>query len=396
MSFLAEDTTMKKITLLTVLALACSGAGCTTKKHAPAAGVVDADAASPVAGRVTIPPDSPKLQQIHVAAIAEQDVPIDEVIAPGKIDVNPNQVSRVMLPVTGKIVSTLVRIGDNVKQGQPVLQLESSEADLAISAALQSDAALTQSRVSLIKAQSDYDREKELFAGLAVAKKDVLAAEAGLSQAKAALEQAEAAKNQAYSRLDILGLKGLAFRQKIDVRAPISGKVIDMTVVPGEYRNDTSNAVMTISDLSSLWVVSEVPETSIRKIERGERLEVELTAWPGETFPARVTRIADAVDPTTRTVKVYAEVANAQGRLRPEMYGRIRHIEASRRMPVIPSAAVVQEEKQTLVYREASPGVFDPVAVTLSSPSKGSLGVLTGLHPGDRIVVDGAMLLKSF
>jgi cobalt-zinc-cadmium efflux system membrane fusion protein len=172
--------------------------------------------------------------------------------------------------------------------------------------------------------------------------------------------------------------------------------VIDMTFVPGEYRNDTSNAVMTISDLSSLWVVSEVPESSIRKIEKGERLEVELTAWPDQTFPARVTRIADAVDPTTRTVKVYAEVANGHGRLRPEMYGRIRHIEASRRMPVIPSASVIQEEKQTLVYREVSPGIFDPVAVTLSSPSNGSLGVLTGLHPGDRIVVDGAMLLKSF
>jgi cobalt-zinc-cadmium efflux system membrane fusion protein len=322
-------------------------------------------------------------------------MPVDEVVAPGRVDVNPNRVSRVMLPVSGKIVSTLVRIGDTVRQGQPVLLLESTEADLAISAALQSDASLTQSRVSLIKAQADYDREQELFAGQAVAKKDVLAAEAGLAQSKAAVEQAEAAKSQAYARIEMLGLKGLAFRQKIEVRAPIDGKVVEMTVVPGEYRNDTSTPVMTISDLSTVWVVSEVPESSIRKIEKGERLEVELTAWPGETFVAKVTRIADTVDPTTRTLKVYAEVANPNGRLRPEMFGRIRHIEATRRLPVIPASALIQDEKQNLVYREVSRGVFEPVPVTISNPTDGYLAVLTGLNAGDRVVVDGAMLLKG-
>lgn len=347
-------------------------------------------------GRVTMPADSPKIQQIRVEDVRVQDIAVDEVVAPGKIDVNPNRVSRITIPVTGKVASVLVRIGDAVRQGQPVLLLESSEADAAMSTALQAEAALTQARAVLIKAQSDHDRAKDLFAGQAAPKKDVLTAEAALAQATAAVEQAEAAKNQANARLELLGIKGQTFRQRIEIRAPIAGKVLEMSVVPGEYRNDTSNPVMTIADLSSLWVVSEVPENTIRMIEKGERLEVELTAYPDQKFQARVTRIGDTVDPTTRTVKVYAEVANSGGKLRPEMFGRIRHVDATRPMPVIPSSAVIQAEKQTLVYREISRGTYEPVAVTLGNRAGNNIGVIDGLQPHDRVVVDGAMLLKAY
>lgn len=379
---------------ITLAILACFVGGC--GREARKAEAQSGSTAPPVrSGRVTMPADSPKLQQIKVQEVDLRDIAVDEVIAPGKIDVNPSRVSRVTIPVTGKIVGVLVRIGDAVREGQPVLLLESSEADAAMSAALQAAALLTQSRAALIKAQSDHERAKDLFAGQAGPKKDVLTAEAALAQANAAVEQAEAAKNQADARLELLGLKTQAFRQKIEIRAPIAGKVLDMNVVPGEYRNDTSNPVMTIVDLSSVWVVSEVPESSIRMIEKGERLEVELTAYPNQKFQARVTRIADAVDPTTRTVKVYAEVTNAGGRLRPEMFGRIRHVDATRRMPAIPSSAVIQGESRTLVYREIARGTYDPVPVTLGNREGEYIGVLSGLEPRDRVVVDGAMLLKA-
>lgn len=393
--FSLKTKTMNKLKAIAVAVLVC-GLGACEKKEPVAAKPVEKQAETPGPKRVVVPADSPKLQQIRVAAVEEREVAVDQVVAPGKIDVNPTRVSKVTLPVTGKIVSTAVRIGDTVQQGQVLLLLESSEADLATAAALQADASLIQVKAALIKAQSDYDRAKDLYAGMAVAKKDVLAAEAALAQAKAAVDQADAAKSQATARLDLLGLKEHVFRQRIEVRAPISGKVLDMTAIPGEYRNDASAPVMTIADLTSVWVVSEVPESSIRMIEKGERLEVELTAWPDKTFPAKVTRIADAVDPTTRTVKVYAELANPKEQLRPEMYGRIRHIDSSRKMPAIPPGAVVQDEKQMVVYREVTAGTFEPVAVTLGNQAGALVGVLSGLKPGDRIVVDGAMLLKSF
>src|SRR4051812_34950383 len=142
-------------------------------------------------GTVVIPADSPKLKEIKTSVAEVAQVPVDEVVSPGKIEANPNLVSHVMLPVAGRVSTVLVRIGDSVKRGQPLLTLESPDADAAESTYRQSQASLTQAKANLNKAQADYDRASDLFDHNAVAKKDVLTAENGLVQAKAAVEQAE-------------------------------------------------------------------------------------------------------------------------------------------------------------------------------------------------------------
>jgi cobalt-zinc-cadmium efflux system membrane fusion protein len=346
-------------------------------------------------GSVTLPADSPKLKEIHVAQVRTASVPFDEVVSPGKIETNPNLVSRVALPLAGRVSAVLVRLGDSVKRGQPVLTLESADADAAASASLTAQAALTQARANLNKAQSDYDRAKDLFEHNAVAQKDVLTAENALAQAKAALDQAQTGIQQADRKAQLLGLKPGVFGQKVTVAAPISGKVLDMSVAAGEYRNDTNAPVMTIADLSTVWVASDVPESAIRFIQVGERIDVELTAYPGETFHGRVTRIADTVDPQTRTIKVRAEMDNSQGKLRPEMYGTIRHTDTMRVLPVVPVGAVVQGDGKSSVWVEQSPGRFVPVEVKTGERNGDVLPVLSGLKAGAHVVVDGAMLLRA-
>ena len=113
-------------------------------------------------------------------------------------------------------------------------------------------------------------------------------------------------------RLAVLGLTPGDFKQEVVLRAPLAGKVLELSVVPGEFRNDTSASVMTIADLSTVWVTSQVPESYIRFVQVGEHVEINLVAYPGETFQGRVSRIADTVDPQTRTVKVQAEMDNRQ------------------------------------------------------------------------------------
>jgi cobalt-zinc-cadmium efflux system membrane fusion protein len=346
-------------------------------------------------GTVTIPADSPKLKEIHVGEVKSASVPFDEVVSPGKIETNPNLVSRVALPLAGRVSSVLVKLGDSVKRGDPVLTLESADADAAASASLQAQAALTQARANLNKAQSDYDRAKDLFEHNAVAQKDVLTAENALTQAKAALDQAQIGIQQADRKAQMLGLKPGVFGQKVTVNAPISGKVLEMSVAPGEYRNDTNAPVMTIADLSTVWVASDVPESAIRFIEPGERIDVELTAYPGQIFHGRVTRIADTVDPQTRTIKVRAEMDNSHGKLRPEMYGTIRHTDKVRTLPVVPVGAVVQGDGRSSVWVEKGPGRFRPVEVKTGERLGDLLPVLSGLKAGDRVVVDGAMLLRA-
>jgi len=153
--------------------------------------------------------------------------------------------------------------------------------------------------------------------------------------------------------------------------------------------------VMTIADLSTVWVSSDVSESAIRFIQPGERIDVELTAYPGETFRGRVTRIADTVDPQTRTIKVRAQMDNSHGKLRPEMYGTIRHTDSTRLLPVVPVGAVIQGDGKTSVWLEESPGRFRSVEVKTGERTGDALPIRSGLTAGARVVVDGAMLLRG-
>jgi cobalt-zinc-cadmium efflux system membrane fusion protein len=196
-------------------------------------------------------------------------------------------------------------------------------------------------------------------------------------------------------RLKLLGLTPGNFQQLVTVRAPLTGKVLDLSVVPGEFRNDASASLMTIADLSTVWVASDVPESYIRFIQLGEPVEISLVAYPGETFTGRVMRIADTVDPQTRTVKVRAEMQNPQGRFRPEMFGSIHHIESTQLTPVLPASAVIQGEPHSVVFVEQSPGRFRQTEITIGKRMGDQVPILSGLTAGARVVIDGAMLLKG-
>lgn len=346
-------------------------------------------------GEVRLPVNSPQLQRIKVATVQAARVALDEVVAPGKIESNPNRISRVVMPVAGRVTRVMVAVGDAVTEGQPLLTIQSPDASTATSTYQQTLARLGETRATLAKAEADLSRVKDLYAGRAIAQKEVVSAEAALAQAKSAGEQAQATQDESLRRLEILGVKPGDTNPTIQVRAPLAGKILDLSVTSGEYRNDTSAPLMTIADLSSVFMAADVPESQIRLVTRGETVKITLSAYPDEVFTGTVARIADVVDPLTRTIKVRAALNNAQGRLRPDMFGEIRHEETFKRVPVVPSSAVVQSDKRSIVYREKSPGVYEPVTITFGKQDGDRVPVLTGLAAGDRIVIDGGMLLKG-
>lgn len=345
--------------------------------------------------RITIPPSSPQLAQLQVEPVGQRQVNRSEVVAPGRISLNPNRMAKVLLPLPGRISQLSVQLGDTVRAGQTLLLVESAEADQAVADHLQAQSALVQAQASLAKAQTDLERLRDLHEHQAVALKEVIEADNQVRQASAVVSHSEAAVKQTSRRLEILGLQPGTFGQKVSVVAPLSGKALEIGVTPGEFRTDCSQPLLTIADLSKVWVVSDVTETSIRLIQVGERVEVELVAFPGELFEARVVRISDMIDPQTRTVQVQAEMANPQGRFRPGMFARIRHVHAPRALPVVPATAVLQTAGASYVFKEIQPGTYDKVRVTTESLADGKVALQTGLVPGDRVVVNGAVLLNG-
>jgi len=164
------------------------------------------------------------------------------------------------------------------------LTLESPDVDAVESSYLQAGAALAQANANLAKAQSDYDRANDLFQHNAIARKEVINAENAMAQAKAAVEQANASREQYSRRLLMFGIEPGKFGQQVEVRSPLAGKVLELNVAAGEYRNDTNAQLMTIANLSTVWVSADVPESSIRLVQAGERVDITLAAYPNEMF----------------------------------------------------------------------------------------------------------------
>jgi membrane fusion protein, heavy metal efflux system len=365
-------------------------------------GDASSDAAGPLASRapaepgvISIPADSPQLRQIRVAAVEVKDVPQDEVVAPARVGIDPGRLSKALLPVPGRIDAVLVKLGDRVEQGQTVVQVESPDADIAVGAWRTAEAGERQAAAALTKAEADYERVRDLLEHGAAAQKDVLAAQNDRAQARAALDTARAGREQARRKLELLGLQPPAFRQPVMVRAPINGTVLDIGVAPGEYRNDTAAPLMSIADLTRVSLTADVPEPAIASIRVGDQIAITLVAFPGEVLTGRVTRIADVLDPQTRTVKVHVELPNPGGRLRPDMFGTLRHVASRHRAPVVPLAAVVQQYGRAVVFVEREPARFERREIVLGAREGERVAVLGGLTPGERVVVDGAILLKD-
>ena len=301
-----------------------------------------------------------------------------------RIQADPTRVVRVYAPVSGRLLSVEVRPADYVQQGQVLATLAS--ADLA-----QAWASYRQAQADAQFKQQALERSRLLYENHVIALRDYQQAQADAQSAAATLAGARA-------RLELLGADPDSAAERLSVRAPRSGVVIDLSAAPGEFAKslDNSNPLCTIADLSSVWAVGDVYEKDFASLTVGDSAEVTVSAYPGLTRHGRITAIGSALDTATRTLKVRVVLANPGTRLKPDMFAVIRAVRAVRASVVVPEAAVVREGSSAFVYVQTSPGHFARRAVTLGREAeRHQLEVVSGLAPGDTVVVDGAELLHT-
>jgi cobalt-zinc-cadmium efflux system membrane fusion protein len=350
---------------------------------------------------VIVPPDSPQAQQLRVEPVLAQAMPTDEVAAPARVIINPNRISRVLPPVQGRVLTVSVKLADSVAEGEPLVTMDSPDVDTAISNYLQANAALRQARAAVTKTEADVQRARNLLPFQGISEKDAQAAENDFAAAQSSLQTAEATREQALRKLTLLRLKPEDFKQGYVVRAPIAGVITEINVTPGDYRaaiaapGDIAAPLMSIADLSTLWVACDVPEPSIGLVHVGDAVDIDLVAYPGETFAGRVAGIATTLDPQTRTLRVHVDLPNPERRFVPEMFGMMRHPGPLRKIPVVPSAAIVQEYGHSEVFVELRAGEFERRVVTTGVRSSDNVAITSGLRVNEHVVVDGAILLKG-
>lgn len=261
--------------------------------------------------------------------------------------------------VAGRVVEVGIRSGQSVSAGDLIVQLDS--------AAERAD--LDEAEATLREAQQNFRRIEELAASNTAAEDRLEAARATLSRAEAAVSRAEAA---------------LADRR---VTAPFDGVAGLVDTDPGEYI-DPQTSVATLSDLSVMRADLALPERYYERVESGQSVEIEVPAYPGETFTGAVTVRAPEVSSASRSFDVRAEIGNPDRRLVGGMFARTRIVFGTHEGLAVPDDAVIGEGLSTYVYT-VSDGTARRREVQLGASLGARTEVTEGLQGGAEVVVAG-------
>ena len=302
----------------------------------------------------------------------------------GTITYDANRVSHVGPKTEGRIVGLSAELGSRVRGGQALAIMESADIG-AIRVELNETAELAKI------ARENYERERRLEAQGISSRKEML-------DARAELRRAEAALQSATERLRILGA-GQGRGGQFAVTAPFSGVVVETHASLGELAGP-SDQLFTLADLSRLWIELDIFERDLARVAEGQSANVTTAAYPNRVFPGKIVYVGDILDPEKRTVRARVEVPNEGGLLKPGMFARAEIATATgtgSRVPVVPRGAVQEVEGQTVVWVPGiRPGEFRirPVQVGAAVDSSRVM-ILSGLEPGERVVLAGAFTLKS-
>jgi Cu(I)/Ag(I) efflux system membrane fusion protein len=182
---------------------------------------------------------------------------------------------------------------------------------------------------------------------------------------------------------------------RLTITAPIAGVVGELTAREG--MTVTAGApLFRINGLSTVWVNAEVPEAAAAQVRPGNSVEARTPAVSGSVFKGRVSAILPEVNPTTRTLKARVEIANPNGQLVPGMFATVNVAPAARKdVLLVPSEAVIQTGKRSVVVVAQGDGRFIPIDVQVGLDSDGQTEIRKGLQAGQKVVVSGQFLVDS-
>lgn len=331
---------------------------------------------------------SPAIKQQVTATLAEV----------GVVQARSGGEAVITAPFAGRLIGDAKRIphvGVMVKRGEVVAELEQN---LAATDRTQFSAQDVQLQAAIVQAEHEVDlrrteleRAKRLYEGGAVPLKQVQTAEFNLKQAEATQEAAKAGK----AKLDALLSQQGTSPRLVPLSAPISGTVITADLVPGS-QIDAGKSLMTIVDLSTVWVAITVHENEIPPARHAEQVTITTPAYPDRTYSGAFVTISGVVDPANRTATIIYAVENHDASLKVGMTAEAKiPLGATVSAVLIPASAVLLEEAQAFVFVETEPGVYQRRTVTTGERNDGNIAVLSGLTGGEKVVSIGAASLRS-
>lgn len=362
-------------------------------------------------GKVTISAEA-QTKFGFATARPQRIAPVRLIEATAAIAPDPARVAHIAPIAKGRIEQVHVQVGDSVSRGAPLFEYDNIELGEAIGdylaelADLQKDLALLQHHREM------WERAQLLLEKEAIARKEVHVREAEYRVAEAAVANRHARIARVKEKLYRFGMTDEPINAlSIDhekshrreasytiVRAPITGVVIMREGTPGEVVGPEKQ-LLAIADLSSVWTLVDIYEKDLGQVRRGIATEINVEAYPGETFRGAIGYVSDLLDPQTRTAKARVEIPNPQRKLKLGMFATVRlraQVAAgTATVLAIPSSAIQQIDGEPSVFVKLDAVTFAQRKVKLGFTSGDLIEVTEGLTGDEELITTGSFSLKS-
>ena len=330
----------------------------------------------------------PADQMAHVQVLTVEPTSLTRTLRlTGAVAYNSFHTTPVITQVSGPVRRIVVVPGQRVQKGEPMLYVSSPD--------------YSQLRTNYLKARDAYALAQKAYARAQDLYQHHAIAEQNLEQAESAEVQAGGDLAAAGAALRVLGITDPDALVKAPpsfealVRAPIGGQVVEQDVSAGQLLQAGVTQCFMISDTSTVWVLVNVYQKDLPYVRVGDAVTIQTDSYP-DVFHGRISYVAAALDPNTRTLQARIETGNPGEKLKKDMYvvatvdaGTIQNAIA------VPDSAVLRDsENQPFVYVEVSSNQFGRRAVVLGEGLNGQTQIKTGLSPGDHIVGNGSLFLQ--
>jgi membrane fusion protein, heavy metal efflux system len=361
--------------------------------EAPRAGQgATAGSAASATGAPSIELTASQLEGFKIGPVGARVFPLQD-RAVGSIDFNEDMETQVFTNYQGRIVSLFAKVGDDVQKGQKLFTIDSPDL-------IQAESTLINTAGVLRLTSRALDRAKELYSVKGLAQKDY-------DQAVSDQQGAEANYKAAVDAVRIFGkttaeIENIVATKTIDsilmVSSPITGRVTVRNAAPGLFvQPGNTPAPFTVADISTMWMLGNVPEIDASAIKVGQPVKVSVIAYPNHVFAGKITTVAATVDPTVHTLLIRSEIRNPEHELLPGMFA---NFVISTGTPVsataVPVDAVVREGDGTMtVWVTIDRHKFTQRTVKIGLQHDGYDQILDGLNQGELVVTDGAVFLDN-
>lgn len=356
-----------------------------------------ADAAVTDANSTGVNGNNLELSESQLAAVKVEPVELRafpvEKEAVGSIDFNEDMETQVFTPYQGKIISLFAEIGSDVKKGQTLFTIDSPDLLGAESSLIAAAGVLDLTSRSLARLQELYKTRAVSQAQLEQSISDQQTAEGNLRAGRDAVR----IFGKSDAEIDKIVADRLADPTLV-VASPINGRITHRNAAPGLLvQPGNPPPPFVVADVNTMWMLANVAEIDSPAFRVGQKLQVQISAFPGRVFDGTVTIVGAIVDPNTRRVLVRSEIKDPQHELRSGMFANfVISIGAPQQSPAVPINGVVREGDGTqTVWVTSDRRRFTQRTIKIGIQRDGYRQILDDLQAGELVATDGAIFLSN-